>query len=158
MIYTLVTVIIIITWHFYCALNMLCTLKDAGQNAWPASWGMLQRHFLLLGRGQSLNPIESSALRPILYLNGAKLRLSDLHNDDSWCRTAGCSLTSYPRTKYWTLVRDGLLSWLLMDWRKQSKRKKYLQLTGFFSLLCPQSNSSADKRLLGTERFMDVVC
>jgi len=30
------------------------------------------------------------------YLNGAKLRLSDLHNDDSRCRTAGCSLTSYP--------------------------------------------------------------
>jgi len=23
------------------------------QNAWPASWGMLQRHFLLLGKGQS---------------------------------------------------------------------------------------------------------
>jgi len=26
----------------------------------------------------------------------AKLCLSDLHNDDSRCRTAGCSLTSYP--------------------------------------------------------------
>jgi len=31
------------------------------------------------------------------YLNGVKLRLSDLHNDDSRCRTAGqCSLKSYP--------------------------------------------------------------
>jgi len=30
------------------------------------------------------------------YLNGAKLRLIDLHYDDSRCRTAGCSLTSYP--------------------------------------------------------------
>jgi len=34
------------------------------------------------------------------YLNGAKLRLSDLHNDlhnyDSRSRTERCSLTSYP--------------------------------------------------------------
>jgi len=29
---------------------------------------------------------------PAGYLNGAKLRLSDLHNDDSWCTTAGWSL------------------------------------------------------------------
>jgi len=35
------------------------------------------------------------ALPPIGYLNGAKLGLSDLHNDDSRFRTAGCSLTSY---------------------------------------------------------------
>jgi len=32
------------------------------------------------------------------YLNGAKLRLSDLHNDDSRYWTARCSLTSNPRT------------------------------------------------------------
>jgi len=27
-------------------------------------------------------------------VNGAKLRLSDLHHDGSRCRTAGCSITS----------------------------------------------------------------
>jgi len=36
--------------------------------------------------------------RRSLAPNGAKLRLSDLHNHDSRCRTAGSSLTSYPRT------------------------------------------------------------
>jgi len=51
----------------------------------------LQRHFLLLGRGQFILP--SSHRHCYQYLNGAKLRLSDLHNYDSRCR---CSLSSYP--------------------------------------------------------------
>jgi len=56
--------------------------------------------------------LPSSHLHCYQYLNGAKLRLSDLHNDDSRCRTTGCrdyrsqfnviprtghNLTSYPR-------------------------------------------------------------
>jgi len=51
--------------------------------------GMLQRD----------NPkLPSSHRHCYQYLNGAKLRLSDLHNDDSRCKTAKCSLMSYPRT------------------------------------------------------------
>jgi len=40
------------------------------------------------------------------YLNDAKLRLSDLHNDDSRCRTVGCSLTSHPGHIVWTSLRS----------------------------------------------------
>jgi len=49
------------------------------------------------------NPkIPSSHPHCYQYLHGAKLCLSDLHNDDSRCRTAGCSLTSYPGPSRWS--------------------------------------------------------
>jgi len=84
--YTLIIIIIIVTWYLCCALNMLCKLKCA----WPAFWRMLQRHFLLLGRDN--HKLLSSHRHCYQYLNGAKQRSSDLHNDDRRCRTAGCSI------------------------------------------------------------------
>ena len=43
------------------------------------------------------NPKQPSSHRHCYqYLNGAKQRLSDLANDDSRGRAAGCSLMSYP--------------------------------------------------------------
>jgi len=43
------------------------------------------------------NPkLPLSHLHCYQYLNGAKLLLSNLHNDDSRCMTGWCSLTSYP--------------------------------------------------------------
>jgi len=47
------------------------------------------------------NPkLPSSHRHCCQYLNGAKLCLSDLHNDDSRFRSAGCSLTAYPRLNF----------------------------------------------------------
>jgi len=51
------------------------------------------------------NPkLTSSHWHCYQYLNGAKLRLSYLLNDDSRCRTARCSLTSYPRKVGYTIL------------------------------------------------------
>jgi len=95
--------LIIITWHLY--LNMLCKLGGAG----PLHIGRTHdQHLEACCRGISAcqagdNPkLSSSHWHCCQYLNSAKvkLRLTDLHNDDSRCRTAGCSLTSYTG-QYW---------------------------------------------------------
>jgi len=71
--FIIIIIIIIISWHLYCASKMLCKLKAQAmahrQSAWPASWGMLQRHFLLLGRGQ----LQLSHRHCYQYLHGGKL-------------------------------------------------------------------------------------
>ena len=50
------------------------------------------------------NPKQPSSHRHCYrHLNGAKLRLSDLSNDDSRGTTAGCSLTLYPGYIYYVI-------------------------------------------------------
>jgi len=91
--------------YIYCTLNMLCKLKCAGHCTSAKRMTSILRHVAeafppAIGRRVRLyildNPkLPSSNRNCYQYFNGAKLCLSDLHNDDSRCRTARYNLTSY---------------------------------------------------------------
>jgi len=78
---------IIITWHLYCqALNMSYAnwklqVIAHRQNAWPGILRHVAEAFPTARQGTI--KLSSSHQYCYKYLNGAKLRLSDLHNDDS---------------------------------------------------------------------------
>jgi len=66
-----------------------CRSLHIGKHPWPASWGMLQRHpSCYAGTILNSHRVIGIATNTSMVLNC----LSDLHNDDSICRTAGCRL------------------------------------------------------------------
>jgi len=110
------------TGHCTSAKRMTSILRHVAE-AFPSAW-----------QGTVLK-LPSSHRHCCQYLNGATLRLNDLHKDDSRCRTAGYSLTSYPRTNLgvsWF--------WAHVDISKSTPRNR----CGFFTIclhICMVFNS-----------------
>jgi len=96
----------------YGALNMLCKLKGAGH---CTSAKTHDQHLEACCRGISSCWAGDNLKHPsshrhcYQYLNGAKLCLSDLNNDDSRYSTSGCSLMSYPGRYDFELCKLSLL-------------------------------------------------